>query len=348
VTATTRATHPPFVRRVLRSPTLHFTAIGAVLALMHPWITRQHGTAGVARPPIVISAEHSRYLEKAFGEHWGRMPTSAERNALLEQAALDEMLYREARVLALELDDPSVRRRLVELARAVSDRPGRSDDELVQEALQVGFGDDEVIHRLLIEKMRLVLQRDPAGLVIGDAELVAYLESHRAEFVRPESITLTQLLVSHEQHGDAAADDAERLVQGLRSGALTLERAAELADPEPLGRTLKSYSRLQLQGRFGKSFADAVFELAQGTWSGPIESPFGLHVVRVEEKTSGRVPPLDEVRGAVLQAVRRQHARDNLARGLDRLRNLYEVRFADPSLMTDAGVRDARTAHALD
>jgi parvulin-like peptidyl-prolyl isomerase len=34
-------------------------------------------------------------------------------------------------------------------------------------------------------------------------------------------------------------------------------------------------------------------------WSGPVESGFGLHLVRVTSRTPARLPPLAEVRDAV-------------------------------------------------
>ena len=37
------------------------------------------------------------------------------------------------------------------------------------------------------------------------------------------------------------------------------------------------------------------------SWTGPIASGFGLHIVRVSERREGRVPALGEVRDAVMR-----------------------------------------------
>jgi hypothetical protein len=39
--------------------------------------------------------------------------------------------------------------------------------------------------------------------------------------------------------------------------------------------------------------------LPKGSWAGPIESGYGLHLVEVTERVEGRVPDLAEVRDAV-------------------------------------------------
>ena len=78
----------------------------------------------------MISAERIRVMRSDFAQRWGHQPTPEQLTALIKQAIDEELLYREARVLALDFEDGSVRRRLVEKMRAVSDHPGRSQDEL--------------------------------------------------------------------------------------------------------------------------------------------------------------------------------------------------------------------------
>jgi hypothetical protein len=236
------------------------------------------------------------------------------------------MLYREARLLGLDLGDGSVHRRLFEKMRWVSDRPARSPEELVREATALGFDDDVVIRRLLAEKMRLLLQRGPGGTPIRDADLAANLERRRDELEQPARVTLTQVFLGEE--GSEGRDAAETLAR-LRSAAHSAEEIAELSEPFPLGAHLRAYSQVRLQARFGKGFAEKVFALPSGVWSGPIESPYGRHLVRVEESIPAGLPPLDEVRSTLARAVLRERAQQNLTHGLARLRELYPIVIAD-------------------
>jgi hypothetical protein len=319
------------VRRVAawtRQPLVRFAVAGAVLLGLQSLLAPEEEAppAAPARAPIVVSAAEARALEARFVKRWGRAPSQVERRALVDESVQEEMLFREARVLALGFGDASVRRRLIELARGVSERPGKPDDELVDEALALGLDDDVVIRRLLAEKMRLVLQQDPAPVVVRDEELARLLDRQRERFAKPAMVTLTQVFLSPGARGGRAEDDAQHLLASLRAGEIPSERVSLVADPLPLGTTLRGYTRLQLQGRFGKGFADRVFALEPGAWQGPIASPFGLHLVRVEEKHDERLPELDEVRSVLLRVLARERAQENLARGLARLRRLYGVR----------------------
>lgn len=331
------------VRTYLTSPTARLVAVGALLftasRVFDAW-RAPAGTGGASaaadaastpvREPIVLDAAGANALERGFVARWGRPPEPAERRAMLGEAAQDEMLYREARVLQLGYGDASVRRRLLELMRALGEpRRGRDDDALVADALRLGLDDDLIVRRLLMEKMRLVLQRDAGALPIGDAELAAALDRNRAQLVQPATVSIEQVFLSTDRRGDAADRDARRLLAQLRAGSLDADRAAAQGDALPLADDLRAQPRLRLQARFGKEFADAVFALDAADWSGPIASPFGVHLVRVVERRPERVPTVDEARPVLLEIVRRERARENLARGLARLRELYEVRTAD-------------------
>ena len=353
------ATRGASFRSSLTGPLARLVAAGAVLFLgsraldawRAPAADVPAGTTAArgvpVREPIVLSAPAVRALERGFVARHGRPPEPAERRALLGEAAQDEMLYREARVLQLGLDDASIRRRLLELLRTLGEpRRERDDDALVADAIRLGLDDDVVVRRLLMEKMRLVLQRDAGVAPLGDAELAEALERNRARLVQPETVTIEQVFLSGDRRGDGAERDARRLLSRLRAGALDADGAAAQGDALPLADGLRAQPRLRLQARFGKEFADAVFALDTGTWSGPISSPFGVHLVRVVERRPDHVPTVDEARAALVEIVRHDRAHANLARGLARLRELYEVRIADAATSGGEAVtiasRDAR------
>lgn len=320
------------LRRLASSPLAHFVVIGALLLAARGPLVRGEPARDVAvrREPIVISPERVRALAEEFQRRWNGPPSEGQRRALVEQAVDEEVLFREARVLALELGDGSIRRRLVEKMRLVGDHPGRGEDALVREAVALGLDDDVVIRRLLVEKMRIVLRggagEAPSDAAFSDADLAAYLERHRAEFEQPARTTLSHVFLAADARGSHVAADARRTLTRLRSADVSPDDVAALSDSFPLGTRLRAYSHAQLIGRFGKPFAEAVTRLAPGVWSEPLSSPYGLHLVRVDEALLARLPAIDEVRPALTRAVAREQAEQRLTRGVARLRELYEVR----------------------
>lgn len=318
--------------QALKSPLFHFVVLGTLLFVAEAAFDRGEPVVASAPPavrtPIVLTADRVRALESDFRATYGAAPTPAQRRALVEQAVQDEMLYREARVLALGLEDGSVRRRLLEKMRALNEGSDASEEMLVENAIALGLDDDLVIRRLLATKMRLVLQQNSAESPVGDDEVRAWIDRHRDELMQPATLTLSHVFFADEP-GRGNEAEAAAMREEIRRGDRTSEQALAASDPFPLGPSLRAYAQPQVQGRFGKPFAETVFALPQGEWSGPIRSPFGVHLVRVEEKVAPALPPLEALRPRAMRAVVAERAQQHLATGLAQLRTLYEVRVEE-------------------
>ena len=317
----------------LRSPIVHWMVIGGLLfAGREAWrVPEGTPTGRVERAPVVISAQRIAQLQADFAQRWGAPPTRAQVQGLIQHAIDDEVLSREARVLRLDLQDRSVRLRLIQKMRALSTDPRRSDEELYREAVALGLDDDVVIQRLLRQKMRLLLQQDPHEPPLQERDIWEYLERHRDRFLQPATVTFSQIFLSARARGDRLAAQAEATLADLRARPLPPEATAALSDPFPLGRQLRAQPRPALTRAFGAAFAEQVFALAPQTWSVPLASPFGLHLVWVHEQTPERLPPPEVVWSQVGSAVLEARAAARLAHGLQRLRQRYEVRVESPA-----------------
>jgi len=97
--------------RLLGEPTVIFFVIGALLFIAHRLIEGDPET-------IVVGQDLKADLARRFRDEQGRRPTPAELEAVLTAWKRDEALYREARRLELEQDDPAIRRFLADRMRA--------------------------------------------------------------------------------------------------------------------------------------------------------------------------------------------------------------------------------------
>ena len=88
-------------------------------------------------------------------------------------------------------------------------------------------------------------------------------------------------------------------------GLVALEALQRGNDPESLGDSslllaaVDAASSHDLARIFGSVFVEGLAEIAPGEWSGPVESGYGLHFVKISAHTPARSPQLDEVRAAV-------------------------------------------------
>jgi hypothetical protein len=326
----------------LRAPAVHFVIIGALLfAVDRAWEAHRAGSVELARQPITISARQLADMRAQFQQRWRAPPSAAQLDGLIQQAIDDELLYREARRLRLDLQDGSVRLRLVQKMRALGD-PSQDPEALYQQALRLGLDDDVVVRGILKHKMILLLQEDARPAPISEEAILAYIQAHRQRFTQPPTVTFSHVYLRAAAHGE---QDAKKMLSRLRAESKPLRAAIEHSDPFALGSELYGQNRSSLARFFGSEFADKVFDAAPNAWTGPFASSFGLHLVWVSAKTPEQIPPIDTLRRQVASEITEERAQARYANALRRLRSFYEVHIerTDPAAARNAATKDSRS-----
>lgn len=260
--------------------------------------------------------------------HALRVQVRPDADVVEREAAIDEaVLVEEALRVGSPLRDPVVRAHLLRAALPLA-RAGRSESDqvLLDRALQLGLhrADPVVRQRLAFQMEQLLLAREQ--VTPSAAELTAFYARERARYVRPARISFTQLFVAGR--GPDAQGRAARLRERLQREAVDDAQAIALSEPTLLPHTLERVTAAALDARFGSGFAAPLFALEPGVWSAPVTSTFGLHLVRVRERLSERVPPLDEVRSELSADFREHERRKRMQRALRSLRASYDITLA--------------------
>ncbi|MBS0250220.1 MAG: peptidyl-prolyl cis-trans isomerase [Proteobacteria bacterium] len=175
------------------------------------------------------------------------------------------------------------------------------EEASVRDALALGLDQgDPVIRQRLSLKMQLLAESDAASLVPDDATLASYLAEHRDRFERPLRIAFTQILLAPEMATNVVATRAavEAGADPVNFSQTSLLPPSVLPTPAPA-----------IDGIFGPGFAAALEGLPTGRWAGPIKSRFGLHLVRVTERSPAALPSLQDIRERVESEWRADQAR---------------------------------------
>lgn len=245
----------------------------------------------------------------------------------------DELLLRAGRA-AVAADDPVVEARLLKLARylEVGGTAEHADDELIATARALGLGgEDLVLRRYLVEAARLALERPSASDAPDEDAIRAYHAAHAERFTSAPRVRATHVYLSAARRGAHLERDAARVLDQLRTSGASPGDPSTLGDPFVRGATIAGSEDALARG-FGAGFAREVAALPAGGWHGPIASPYGLHLVRVEERAPARLAPLDEVRGRVVHALLRERGE---ARARERLARLRCAPGDDPRCTAD-------------
>ena len=161
------------------------------------------------------------------------------------------------------------------------------------------------------------IKLDPQSFITGE-DLQAYYNEHRGEFKTPEAVKARHILkkfpdnATDEQKVEVKAD-AEKLLETVKAAIAEGEDFAELAKEHsedlgsaPQGGALHGRNPDLPQGDYFargdmvQPFEKAAFdELAPGEVSDLVESSFGYHIIKLEEKRPEEIQPFSQARSEI-------------------------------------------------
>lgn len=169
------------------------------------------------------------------------------------------------------------------LAAREAKRSGIADDPLIQELAQRAY--DRVMAEAWIS---INIQQQ----ITDDMVDTRYAELINDTSAR-EEISARHILVDSI---DAATDIIQRLDDG--EDFATLAKALSTGPSAPNGGNLGYFKR----GDMVPSFSDAAFDLDVSKYTDtPVRSDYGWHVIMVEDKRTIDLPPLENIRGQLIE-----------------------------------------------
>lgn len=196
------------------------------------------------------------------------------------------------------------------------------DEVLVREARRLGLDrGDATIRAHLVDKMAYVHRTGEADATPDEAELRAFYDAHAERYARDDRVTVRQLFVSAD--APDATERAARLAQRVADGE-PFESVAADADPPPGGPVLRGRTAERLVELYGDAFSERATTAAEGVWT-TVDSPLGVHVIRVEERTLGGALPFEQVRTRVAAHWQRTRTAEGAREAFEEARSRYEV-----------------------
>ena len=141
------------------------------------------------------------------------------------------------------------------------------------------------------EKVRVEYAFAPSDVAddeieVSDEDLATYYEENAADYDHPDQVKLEHVYfpkVASAADSLEAKEELERIRQEIEAGKDFAELAAVVSDDEgsaAQGGDLGFFSR----GQMVAPFEEAAFALAPGELSDPVETRYGWHLIKVEER----------------------------------------------------------------
>ena len=213
----------------------------------------------------------------------------------------EKLLEQEVKKYDDKVDDDQVDKYIDQLRESKH----MSDTEFREQLQASGMSYDELRKRvrLDLEKAMMIEQEVRAKIVIPDADIKAFYDSHKDDFtVTKERLKLAQILVALPANPTPAqVSAAQKKAAMIRARALKGDDFGDLArvysddDSKSNGGELGWFA----PGDINDQILAAVKPLKPGDISQPVRTSHGIHIVRLEDHQVPGMVPLNEVKAQI-------------------------------------------------
>lgn len=249
-------------------------------------------------------ADFYQYVEKQVGKSFEGL-TAAALSRLFDQF-VETKLWLEA-----------ARREGLSVSEAEKEAYKRRLSAELGDSAAFPFGEEEVTEKLMVEKYFQLLSDK---ITVSDQEILDYYNLHRREFLLPERVKVSQIIVENEAK-------AVRLHKELKDNDEALFR--KLARENSVGPEASRGGELGIFGLndLPQEIEKVVFSLPEGGISSVVESPYGYHIFRLDRRYGPRLMTLEEVAAKIKSRLLEEKTADLMMRQLQELKASVDWEF---------------------
>lgn len=155
------------------------------------------------------------------------------------------------------------------------------------------------------------------SIQVSQQDLQSYYNQHADEFRVPEQVTVSHILIKTPPAGpdgkldqkavDAARAKAQDVLKQVKAGGNFADLAKKYSEDPGSAKNGGSLGPIQ-RGRTVPEFEKAAFSLPKGQVSDLVQTTYGFHIIKVEDKQQAHTKTLDEVKAQIEPLIRNQKA----------------------------------------
>ena len=259
----------------------------------------------------INGAELERAVKALEGRAGGPVP--ADQRDRVFRGVLDDMigyklLIQEAKARKIAVPDAEIE---AQIAQIRSQFPTQQQFEQALAAQKLTLEDVREDARSEMSVEKLVEGEIAAKIAVKPEAVNDFYQKNQDKFQQGPRVRASHILISFPQNADAAAKQqaktkAEGILKDLKAGK-DFAAAAKESSQDPGSAVNGGDLGFFEKGQMVPPFEQAAFALNPGEMSELVESQFGYHIIKVAEKQTQRVVPLDEAKGQIEQYLSQQN-----------------------------------------
>jgi parvulin-like peptidyl-prolyl isomerase len=255
-----------------------------------------------------ISVKQYRTEVERMETQTRRKLTDVERRQVLDVMINERLAMQAAERDKITLSDNEISQHIQGLKTQLSQQIGRqpTDAELAEAiknetGLEMTAYRDQIrrqgiIQKYLVAKKQGILE---AARAPTDAEIIDFYNNNKTQFIRPDTVRISMILVPYGSDRTKAKAVADQLVREIGSNASRFDEAVIKSRAPNSGYEGGDAGYLprndQAQQRVGAEFLRIAFNLKQGEVSPLVENPQGYNIFKITETLEMKPLSLDDM-----------------------------------------------------
>lgn len=319
VAATVKAEKPapPVAAAVPSGP-----VINAIAAVVNDDIITLYEINHEAQP-IIRDAEKQSKLDDAA--------RSRIRHTVLDRLVEKSLTDQKVKELGITIGDEEVR-------QAVEDV--KKQNNMTQAALVTALAGQGITYdqyqsqlREQLEKLRLVSMEVRSKIQVGATEMQEYYEANRAKYSEEETFRARHIFFRVTEKSPAA-----EIKQAMKTALMVLAEAKSGKDFVELAKTYSEDPAARSDGgdmgRFKKGdmlpeLEGTIMAMKPGEVSELVSTPLGFHIVKLEERVSGKVKPFESVKAEIENEIYRKKSEERFSLWAKELRSKSSIEIKE-------------------
>ena len=214
------------------------------------------------------NADFDKYVRLAAGDN-GASLSAAALSRLYDGFIEERLFLKRAQVqgVALSAGEKASYLKKLESSMGVEDQKSVMADQTI------------LTERLLVQKYLSLLVKD---IKVEDKEIVAYYSQHKGDYLLPEKVQVSQILLAS---AGRASEIRDRLNSASEEEFRAMARTASSGPEAEKGGVMGTFSAGQLPPELEK----VIFPMKEGEIGRVVESTYGFHIFRLDRKFEARL-----------------------------------------------------------
>jgi peptidyl-prolyl cis-trans isomerase SurA len=296
-----------------------------------------NGIAAIVNDEIITLYEVNREAQPVIREAEKKSAVDAATRTQIRRAALEHLI--DKKLLDQKVKELNIKVSDEEIKQAIDDVK-RQNNMASQEVLVTALASQGLTYEQYrtqlqeqIEKLKLVSMEVRAKIQVGETEMREYYEANRAKYTEEETFRARHIFFRTNEK--APAEDIKRsmntalMVLAEAKGGKDFAELAKSYSEDPAARKDGGALGTFKKGEMMPELEAAILSMKPGEVSELVHTPSGFHIIKLEERTSGKVKSFESVKTEIEDLLYRKKSEERFSQWAKELRSKASIELKD-------------------